>query len=303
MAEDDSRLGSVRRRTFQEIAADGMELPLVKARTQALEATKKEEARKKAEVPLGTWPEDLRGCPNVVLRSALFSAGQPRKERKLHRDRQLPAAIGTRSIAYTGPQLYQHELDVLLEVYHRCREAPAGTTTTFQPYGLLRTLRRADGKANCVQLLSTMGLLQATSIKVVPEDPKQDGYLGQLIRDVRFNQELSRWEVGVLPEIVALFAPEEHTWLHFAARLDLGKNYLGKWLHGYFSSHRKPHPISVRRLKELCGSETDARPRRFRETLRAALLEVERVESKYRRRFQWRIDDQDLVHVLRERGN
>jgi hypothetical protein len=252
--------------------------------------------------PLGVWGDDRRGAPNVVLRAAVFCAGKPTKTRKLYRDHVLPAAIGTKSITYTGPQLYQYELDVWLEVVHRCRMHPAGTTTDFHVHGFLRTLRRSVGKANYKQLHATMGLLQATSIKVVLADPAKSGYRGQLVRDFVFNDELCRWEVTLHPEIAELFAPKEHTWLHVDARLDLGKNYLAKWLHGYFSSHRKPLPIGVQRLCELSGSSAAAL-RTFRQSLRSALAEITAVEKSYGRRFEWHIDERDLVHVARESGN
>ena len=208
---------------------------------------------------LGLWPDDRRGAPNVSLRSALFSAAKPSKERKLYRDHALPAAIGTKTITYTGPQLYQYEQDVWLEVLHRCRLRPAGDATEFHPHGFLRSLRRSTGKANYRQLHETMAVLHATSINIIVERDdrgRPTGYRGHLIEKFRYNDSLCRWEVGLHPDIAELFAPKEHTWLDIDARLALGKNYLAKWCHGWFSSHRKPYPVSVERLRTLSGSST-----------------------------------------------
>lgn len=288
MAEDDSTPSDGLHAHFQKFADEAKEFAPMPAPT--------------APEPLGAWGDDRRGAPNVVLRSALFTAGKPRKLRKLYRDHALPAAIGTKSISYTGPQLYQYELDVWLEVVHRCRMHPAGVTTDFHVHSFLRTLRRAVGNANYKQLHATMGLLQATSIKVIFPDHNKSGYRGQLVRDFVFSDELCRWQVTLHPEIAELFAPHDHTWLHIGARLDLGKNYLAKWLHGYFSSHMKPYPIGIKRLCELSGSE-NASLRDFRRKVKHALASIATVEKSYKRRFQWHIDDQDLVHVVRERGN
>lgn len=287
MAEADSTTTNPRKR-FLELASNA----------PATEPTKPEQ--------LGLWPDDKRGVPNVVLRSALFSAGKPTRVRKSYRDHELPAAIGTRSISYTGQQLYQHELDVWLEVLHRCRLRPAGVETDFHVHGFLKSLRRSTGNKDHKQLHATLGLLHATSIKVVvdrDERGRSTGYRGHLIEKFRFNDQLLRWEVGVHPAIAELFAPKDHTWLHIDARLDLGKSYLAKWCHGYFSSHRKPYPVSVQRLRDLSGSATASRPRRFKQALRDALAEVARVERAHRRRLDWSIDDADLVHVVRESGN
>lgn len=286
MAEDDSTTTNPRNRFF-ELASI---------------ATAAEPPRPEQ---LGLWPDDKRGVPNVVLRSALFSAGKPTRVRKSYRDHELPAAIGTKSISYTGQQLYQHELDVWLEVLHRCRLRPAGVETDFHVHGFLKSLRRSTGNKDHKQLHATLGLLHATSIKVVvdrDERGRSTGYRGHLIEKFRFNDQLLRWEVGVHPDIAELFAPKDHTWLHIDARLDLGKNYLAKWLHGYFSSHRKPYPVGVSRLRELSGSAT-SRLRRFREALSDALDEVAMVEKKHKRRFEWRLDDEDLVHVVRHSDN
>jgi len=285
MAEDDSTMKSPRER-IAKLAMDG-----------AAQAPEPEQ--------LGLWPNDRRGVPNVIARSALFSAGKPTRVRKSYRDHELPAAIGTTSVFYTGQQLYQHELDVWLEVVHRCRLRPAGTDTDFHVHGFLKSLRRATGNKDHRQLHATLGLLHATSIKVVCERDERGrtvGYRGHLIDKFRFNDQLLRWEVGIHPDIAELFAPKEHTWLHIDARLELGKNYLAKWCHGYFSSHRKPYPVGVSRLRELSGSAT-SRLRRFREALSDALHEVSRVEKRHKRRFEWSIDGGDLVHVVRESGN
>lgn len=286
---------------------ESTKVPAVKQRFAALAGEAKALPSANLEQPkqLGLWPEDRRGVPNAIVRSALFSAAKPSSERKLCRDRELPAAIGTKSIFYTGPQLYQYELDVWLEVVHRCRLRPCGVETDFHPHGFLRSLRRSTGNTDHKQLHSTMKLLHATSINVVQERDERGratGYCGHLIEKYRYNDTLSRWEVSLHPDISRIFAPDAHTWLDIDARLDLGKSYLAKWCHGYFSSHRKPHPVGVARLHELSGSE-NASLRDFRRRLREALSEVAKVEKARKRRFEWTIDAHDAVRVMRENGN
>ena len=123
-----------------------------------------------------------------------------------------------------------------------------------------------------------------------------------LLQAVDYDKLLGRWYAVIDEELAELFAPKDHTWLHIDARLDLGRSYLAKWCHGYFSSHRKPYPVSVARLRELSGS-VNATGRFFRRRLREALAEVAAVEKKHRRRFDWRIDSDDLVHVVRQSDN
>jgi hypothetical protein len=288
MAEDDSTTTNPRQRFF-ELASIA----------PAAESPKPEQ--------LGLWPDDRRGAPNVLLRSALFSAGKPTRNRKTFRDQQLAAQLpkdsALKSVVYTGPQLYQPELDVWLEVVHRCRLRPAGVETDFHVRGFLRSLHRSTGKSDYTQLVSQFRLLKATSVDITRSRPEgKPSRMKSLLQSVEYDEELGRWHVSVDEEIAELFAPKEHTWLDFDARLELGRSYLAKWCHGYFSSHRKPFPIGVQRLLELSGSANSSL-RDFRRRLREAMNEVASIEKTRRRKFEWRIDAGDLVHVVRHSGN
>lgn len=251
-------------------------------------------------VQLSFWADARRGAPNALLRSALFSSGKPANERKIFKEHTLEV-LGPYTIKYTGPQLYQPELDVWLEVVHRCRLRPLGTETEFQVGSFLRSLKRSTGKSDYTALVSTFRILAATTIEVSKRDEKgrMRGYIGHLVDSLAYNESTGRWHVSLNAKIATLFAPAEHTWLQASARLALGRGYLAKWLHGYFSTHDRSHPISVQRLQELSGSTT-GRLRKFRENVRAALAEVERVETIEGRRFEWCLDDEDLVHVRRD---
>lgn len=250
-------------------------------------------------VQLKFWPDERRGAPNALLRSALFSAGKPTNTRKLFKEHPL-AVLGPCTIAYTGPQLYQPELDVWLELVHRCRLRELGTETEFPVRSFLKSLGRSTGKSDYKALVGTFRLLATTLIEVTARDEKGRvrGYMGHLVDSLEHNEATGRWRVSLNSKIASLFAPTEHTWLHAGARQALGRSFLAKWLHGYFSTHQAPFPISVRRLQELSGS-TNAELRFFRRGLRKALDEVAIVERAEGRTFAWRIDEADLVLVQR----
>jgi len=251
-------------------------------------------------VQLKLWPDDRRGAPNALLRSALFSAGKPTNTRKLFKEHML-AVLGPIQIAYSGPQLYQPELDVWLELVHRCRLRELGTETEFPVRSFLKSLGRSTGKSDYKALVGTFRLLATTLIEVTARDEKGRvrGYMGHLVDSLEHNEATGRWRVSLNPKIASLFAPTEHTWLHAGARQALGRSFLAKWLHGYFSTHRVPLPISLERLQELSGSSTKQQLRDFRRSVRRALEEVAVVELADGRGFEWRIDADDLVHVQR----
>lgn len=62
----------------------------------------------------------------------------------------------------------------------------------------------------------------------------------------------------------------------------------------------RPGAASAQRPR---GSGTVSRARRFREALREALVAIAAVEKARGRKFDWRLDEDDLVHVVRESGN
>lgn len=253
-----------------------------------------------AQKQLGLWPEDQHGCPNVMLRSALFSAGKPPRKREVLEDYELPVLAPVESLTYSGARFYQPDLDVFLECAYRCRLRPAGDEATFTTHSFLKSLGfKSMGAKNYQTLESALKRLRWTLIHVRWKGGRT--LITGFLNSAEFDEHIDQWRISVDPRIAALFAPTEHTWLHASSRRALGKSYLAKWLHGYFSTHKKAHPVSVKRLHELSGS-SNASMRSFRQRLREGLDEVAFVELVEQRRFEWRIDDDDLVHVTRSGG-
>lgn len=260
---------------------------------------------KDAPPPLGQWADDLRGCPNAMLRSELFCAGKPPTRREFFERMQLAQSLAPYTVKYTGPRLYQPDMDVWLELVHRARQLPAGCEVSFSARAMLRSLGRSDGKSDRDWLAATFARLRATALDISRKDPQTGrtrGYIRGLVKSLDYHSDQKVWSACLDPEITTLFAPDLHTWIDTKARQELRKSYLAQWLHAYFSSHRKPRPISVKRLHELSGS-ANAALRDFRRRLREAMTHVAFVEQAAQRKFEWKIDEADLVHVVRESGN
>lgn len=254
-------------------------------------------------VQLKFWPDDRRGAPNTFLRSALFSAGTPTNNRKTFKDHPIHV-LGATTVLYTGPQLYQPDLDVWLELVHRCRLCALGTEASVHPRSVLKALGRSTGKSDYRWLVSSFSVLRATGIHVKQTDPatgRQRGYIGGLVDALGYDFDRQVWSVRLDARIASLFAPNEHTWLQSSARLALGRGFLAKWLHGYYATHREPLPVSVKRFQELSGSSTKQQLRDFRRAVRRALEEIASVERAEGRVFDWHIDEQDQVRVTRGR--
>src|SRR3990167_8346897 len=82
------------------------------------------------------WPEEMRGVPNGVLRSALFGAIKRGKRRYI--EREPIASLGGIAILYTGPRLDQSDLDVWEGALHLARLAKLGDRIDFTEKGFLR---------------------------------------------------------------------------------------------------------------------------------------------------------------------
>lgn len=254
-------------------------------------------------VQLKLWPDDKRGAPNAMLRSELFCSGKPPAKREAFEGLRLIESLAPYTVSYTGHQLYQPDLDVWLELVHRMRLA-IGEYAVFHTRSFLKALSRSVGKSDREWLTATFMRLRATAIHVKWRDEtsgKSGQYIGGLVESLRYDPLMKVWHAKLDPKIVDLFVGQD-TWLHCSVRRALGKSYLAKWCHGYFSSHRHPKPISVKRLHGLSGSSNKCM-RDFKRRLGEALTEVAFVEASERRSFKWRIDEDERIHVLRESGH
>lgn len=217
-------------------------------------------------VRLPLWPETKRGTPNSLLRSALFTATQG-KERRWMKE-ELVASLKDTTIYFTGQQLTQSDLNVWETVVHLARSHPLGTECTFTAHGLLKALGRHYGKTQREWLYATIIRLTACMISI-----KRQGvgrYFGHLIEEGATQDDDRRYHLKLNKKMIDLYGFSEWTQLDWMERSRLIKQPLAQWLHGFWSTHATPHPIGVKTLCDLCGSNIKAL-RNFKIHLKAAL--------------------------------
>ncbi len=135
-----------------------------------------------ADAQLLPWPENMRGVPNGVLRSALFSATKRGTRRYI--ERETIASVKGVSIIYTGPRLDQSDLDVWEGVLQMARLVKLGDRVEFTQKGFLRLIERGGprgksiGKSDREQLRTVLARLQATAVEIT-QGPS--AYVGSLI--------------------------------------------------------------------------------------------------------------------------
>lgn len=226
---------------------------------------------------LPLWEESVRGLPNALARSALFTAANRSVARENFRNRKIAAVKGI-EIVYTGEELRQEDGDVFLQIVHLARQQPLGEIVEFSGYGLLKELGWTTAKGSYDRLRECINRLSTTTVKVKMSFPgtgseREKGFGSSLIRKFEWDESAARgtsqrWRVWLEPEIIYLFHENTYTKIDWKQRLKLPP--LAKWLHQFYFSHREPMGYKVETIKMLCGSRI-AVLAKFRYKLREAL--------------------------------
>jgi len=244
---------------------------------------------------LPDWPSTVRGAPNAVLRSALFGAvGRGEKQ---YLQKELLASVNGVEILYTGLRLDQVDFDLWLALIHMAKDYPAGEEIRVTAYRLLRLMGRADtggsrGTREAIDTRITRLANATVRIRV-----GRYSYEGALISGSYRDEAEHHYCITLNPKLLSLFGRDQYTELDLEIRSTLIGKPLAQWLHGFSSSHASPGPISVKTLRDLCGSEAK-RIAHFREKLRNALTDVQAACRLQGQVFEAEIID-DVVHVTR----
>jgi hypothetical protein len=197
------------------------------------------------------WPDDRRGAPNEVIRSAIFGVVQ-RGRRKRVIDLPVAGPAGS-NITITGWRLDQYDLDIWLEVMHLARNAKPGETVTFSLRSMLKRLHSTvnTGSADLKWIHDRLKNLTQTTIAF--DDGRYVGVAGALIGSFRIETVTGEAVVRTNPELRALW--ESITHLDIEQRRSLGQNQLAKAMHAALASHVTWMPIRLDTLMRRVGAE------------------------------------------------
>ena len=272
----------------KQIAAAGIKDPaLVKSFRNIHDVVNRREKEKPYQLEM--WPDKDRGVPNELSRSALFPAIHPKKRSALQN--QFIAAQGPYSIHYTGLQLDQSYLNVFLGIMHLARGVHEGNLVRFSGHQLLKLIGRGTSGADHKWLYTAFQTLSATSVAIVKDGKRI--FWDSLIRRGEADLETGKYAIEVSRDLAKLFE-RGFTRIEWEQRRQLLHKPLAQWLQFYYASHAKPLPVGVAFLRETSGSTTQSL-RKFRQNLKTALEQIREVGVV----DEWRIDQDDIVHVKR----
>lgn len=202
---------------------------------------------------LPSWRDNQRGTPNDLLRSAIFAAIQS-KDRKML-DNVTLFSQKNMTVKFTGKQLNQEDLDVWEAILHLSNKTPLGTETDLTGHSILKTLKLPTGGAQHKRLEESIDRLTGCYIKLdFTEGHDRFKYGGSLIEKYFKHENTGHYSMVMSRELTKLFAPDGWTAINFDQRLQLRSKQLAQFLHGYYSSHERPHPVNLETLHGLSGS-------------------------------------------------
>ncbi len=202
------------------------------------------------QVQLPIWGERIRGVPNSVLRSALFTA--TRRGKRAYFERVKIAAVDGVSVLFTGPRLDQADLDVWEQCLHLAKTNDLGNRIEFSAHGFLKAIGRSTGSSDHEWLKGAFARLASSVVEL--SDGKR-AYFGALISYGQRNDETGRYGLELNPKIANLYNDDGWTGQDWEQRKALKGKPLALWLHGFYSSHAKPFDYKIETIHGLCGSE------------------------------------------------
>lgn len=240
-------------------------------------------------VKLPLWPENIRGVPNTVLRSALF--GAIKRGKRAFQQRVKKASVDGLTVIHTGPQLDQADLDVWEQCLHLARMEGLGTRINFTVSSFLKSIDRSTGKSQHEWLKGAFARLSSSVVEIAEG---KNAYFGPMLHRGMRDDETGQYVIEINPDVVKLYGTDGWSSIEFEQRRALKKQPLSQWLHGFYASHAKPFPYKVETLHNLCGSE-NKQLAGFRRELFEALTRLAEVTA-----WKWEIGGDDLVYVAKK---
>jgi hypothetical protein len=245
-------------------------------------------------IQLPLWPEATTGTPDFFLRSALFAASD--KGKGYYPKKTSISTVAGYEIRYQGNQLTQAHLVVWEMLVQLARKHPLGDECFFTGHAFLRGLgyKGKIGESAYKWLDATITDLTACAVEL--EISKKLAYGAGLIDWYARDNDTKAFKIKLNKGLVALYGRGQWTQLQWKQRLVLKKHPLALWLHGYYSTHAAPFPVSVEFIREKSGSGIKELYR-FRQALKKALDKI-KTEGVI---VGWQIDKKtDLVHVVKD---
>lgn len=203
---------------------------------------------------LPTWGDNKRGTPNSFLRCALFAATKGTERTKI--EDQIVASYESLTVKYSGPLLNQSDLDVWETIVHLARKKIIGAPCSFTTYEILMALgHKNTGNTDHKWVDGIIKRLAKAYVEITHADLPDVTYFGHLIEGGKKNSRTKHYDIKLNESLLALYGSAHWTAIDWEQRKLLSGQDLAKYLHAFYSTHRKPHALSIEKLYAWCGSQ------------------------------------------------
>lgn len=258
---------------IQERAAEAQERAAVKAET---------EAANPQQMFLPGMDEFMRAMPNPVARSSLF-APIARGKKKYH-DQTVLVSRGDATITYTGHQLDEAQADAWMQLVYEATDSALGEAVKINRAAFLRVIGHSTSGRDYEWLHRAM--FAFTVATIVIETRKPDGApkyrIGHtkafhMLADFDYNAGTEEYTFTIDPRWKTLFGGREYSLIDWEKRLQIRQGQdMAKALQRLVAT--SSDSVQRYKLDWLKEKLQYASPmRKFRETLTAAMRELERV--------------------------
>lgn len=224
---------------------------------------------------LPLWSDSRRAIPNEYARSAIFTVRNKKVERRTITNKNV-FVVGDCVVRYTGIELraYDDEL-VWLEVLNFAKNFLLGEWIQFSRYQICTALGWSTSKFYYQKVHECLLRLKATAVSI------ENKRLGKgkaiaFIEDYEWEDatgtRLPKCRIKIHQNMSALFGGHHFTELEWDAYTKLSP--VARRIYDYVASHRAPNPLRLDTVRNMCGSESVSRARRWKEQVNQALNEL-----------------------------
>lgn len=201
-------------------------------------------------VSLPIMSADKCSTPNSFLRSALFATIKGKD--RIYLEKETLFSQNGITIKFTGKQLNQEDLSIWEAMVRLAGDTPLGTECRFSAYSILKELGLKTGGRDHQVLYDAIVRLNACSVQITHD---KRTYFGSLVEEGAKDEETGQYVIRLNKKLIRLFGDNQWTGVHWNQRLSLRGKPLAQSLHGYYSSHREPVPVTLQFLQQLTGSK------------------------------------------------
>jgi hypothetical protein len=255
--------------------------------------SEQKDIRENAPEVIDHWSDAVRATPNAFLRTAIFAVTQ---EHQPFATGQIISANGHYNVHYVGIRsdisLLHSDLDIWLAALHLARRTRWNDTIEFSAWEILQVLGKDHGGKTMQYVASRLDVLSKCVLLIVTTQGKVL-LNGPLLKSYKKNiqkKQHATYEVVMGDQLKELFAYGQYTRINWSIRYALIKKPIAKWLHGFYSTHTNPFPLTLQTISDYSGYKPKAE-NKLRQNIVKALQDIADEHVARELKFTFSIED------------